>query len=131
MPTSLAELKTAFAKLGLSKNLVIAHASLKEFDSVDANIMLDALLDSTRGIIIPAFTYKTMLNPEVGPPRNGITYGSETDLNKLDAERFPLIHEIGRVTGKADTFSYLISALIAGFEANRQSAKSRSKKPVR
>jgi aminoglycoside 3-N-acetyltransferase len=87
MSPSLSDLKTAFSKLGLSKNLVIAHASLRAFDSVDANTMLDALLDSTRGIIMPTFTYLTMLNPEVGPPRNGITYGSEADLNKL-AEPF-------------------------------------------
>jgi aminoglycoside 3-N-acetyltransferase len=87
MNTSLADLKTAFSKLGLSKHLVIAHASLKAFDSVDAETMLTALLESTRGVIMPTFTYKTMLNPEVGPPRNGITYGTETDLNKL-AEPF-------------------------------------------
>jgi aminoglycoside 3-N-acetyltransferase len=87
LPASLSDLKTAFSKLGLSKHLVIAHASLRAFGSVDANTMLEALLESTRGIIMPAFTYKTMLNPEVGPPRNGITYGSETDLNKL-AEPF-------------------------------------------
>ena len=49
--------------------------------------MLKALLDSTRGVILPAFTYKSMLNPEVGPPQNGITYGSESDLNKM-AEAF-------------------------------------------
>lgn len=87
MPASVTDLKAAFSKLGLSKHQVIAHASLKAFDSVDANTMLDALLESTRGVIMPTFTYKTMLNPEVGPPRNGITYGSETDLNKL-AEPF-------------------------------------------
>jgi aminoglycoside 3-N-acetyltransferase len=49
--------------------------------------MLSALLDSTRGIIMPTFTYKTMLNPEVGPAQNGITYGSQVDLNKM-AEPF-------------------------------------------
>lgn len=49
--------------------------------------MLNALLDSVRGIIMPAFTYKSMLNPQVGPPKNGMTYGSETDLNKM-AEAF-------------------------------------------
>src|SRR5687768_14516045 len=87
MPPSLSDLKTAFSKLGLSKHVVLAHASLRAFGSVDANTMLEALLESTRGIIMPAFTYKTMLNPEVGPPRNGITYGSEADLNKL-AEPF-------------------------------------------
>ena len=78
-------LKTGLAKLGLAKNLVIAHASLRAFGSIEggADTMLNALLDSVRGIIMPTFTYLTMLNPDVGPPHNGITYGSETDLNKM------------------------------------------------
>ena len=89
MPVSSSDLKTGLAKLGLTKHLVIAHASLKAFGHIEggAETMLAALLDSVRGIIMPTFTYKSMLNPEVGPPRNGITYGSETDLNKL-AEAF-------------------------------------------
>jgi aminoglycoside 3-N-acetyltransferase len=98
MPASLSDLKTAFSKLGLSKNLVIAHASLKAFDSLDANTMLDALLDSTRGIIMPAFTYQTMLNPEVGPPHNGMTYGSEADLNKM-AEPFHADMPVDKMMG--------------------------------
>ena len=78
-------LKTGFSKLGLTNYLVIAHASLRAFGSIEggAETMFNALLDSTRGIIMPTFTYKTMLNPEIGPPRNGMTYGSETDLNKM------------------------------------------------
>ncbi len=83
------DLKNGLAKLGVKKNLIIAHASLKSFGMIEggADAMLAALLDSTRGIMMPTFTYKTMLNPEVGPPRNGITYGSEKDLNKM-AEAF-------------------------------------------
>ncbi len=89
MPVSSSDLKTGLSKLGLTKNLVIAHASLKAFGNIEggADAMLSALLDSVRGIIMPTFTYKTMLNPDVGPPRNGMTYGSETDLNKM-AESF-------------------------------------------
>jgi aminoglycoside 3-N-acetyltransferase len=89
LSVSLPVLKTGLSKLGLTRHLVIAHASLKAFGYIEggAETMLDALLDSTRGIIMPTFTYKTMLNPEVGPPRNGITYGSEVDLNKM-AETF-------------------------------------------
>jgi len=85
----LLELKTGLAKLGLGKSLVIAHASLKAFGHIEggAETMLEALLDSVRGVIMPTFTYKTMLNPDVGPPRNGITYGSEANLNKM-AEAF-------------------------------------------
>lgn len=82
MSASLSDLRTAFSQLGLAKNPVIAHASLKAFGSVDAETMLNALLDSTHGIIMPTFTYKAMLNPEVGPPRNGMTYGSQDGFNK-------------------------------------------------
>ena len=91
MSVSSSDLKTGLAKLGLTKHLVIAHASLKAFGHIEggAEAMLAALLDSVRGIIMPTFTYKSMLNPEVGPPRNGITYGSETDLNKLAEAFYP------------------------------------------
>jgi aminoglycoside 3-N-acetyltransferase len=83
------DLKAGLAKLGLNKNLVIAHASMKAFGHIEggAETMLEALLDSVRGIIMPTFTYMTMLNPDVGPPRNGMTYGSESNLNKM-AEAF-------------------------------------------
>ena len=89
LSASLLDLKTGLSKLGLTKHLVIAHASLKAFGHIEggAQTMLNALLDSVRGIIMPAFTYRCMLNPDVGPPRNGINYGSENDLNKM-AEAF-------------------------------------------
>jgi len=82
---SLSDLKTGLSTLGLTKSLVIAHASLKAFGHIEggAETMITALLDSVQGIIMPTFTYKTMLNPDVGPPKNGITYGSQTDLNKM------------------------------------------------
>jgi aminoglycoside 3-N-acetyltransferase len=85
------DLKTGLSKLGLGKSLVIAHASLKAFGHIEggADTMLSALLDSVRGVITPTFTYKTMLNPEIGPPKNGITYGSETDLNKMAEAFYP------------------------------------------
>src|SRR3990172_1019417 len=85
LPVSSLNLTTGLSKLGLVNHLVIAHASLRSFGPIEggAETMLNALLDSVRGIIMPAFTYKAMLNPEIGPPKNGITYGSETDLNKM------------------------------------------------
>ena len=88
---SSSDLKAGLSKLGLGKSLVIAHASLKAFGDIEggADTMLNALLDSVRGIIMPTFTYMTMLNPDVGPPRNGITYGSETDLNKMAEAYYP------------------------------------------
>jgi aminoglycoside 3-N-acetyltransferase len=89
--TDLSDLKTGLSKLGLTKNLVIGHASLKAFGKIEggADTMLNALLDSVRGIIMPTFTYMTMLNPDVGPPHNGITYGRGTDLNKMAEAYYP------------------------------------------
>lgn len=91
MLVSSSDLKTGLSKLGLGKSLVIAHASLKAFGNIEggAETMLNVLLDSVRGIIMPTFTYMTMLNPDVGPPRNGITYGSERDLNKMAEAYYP------------------------------------------
>ena len=83
------DLTSGLKSLGLVSHYVIAHASLKAFGPIEggADALLDALLESTRGLIMPAFTYKTMLNPETGPANNGITYGAQQDLNKM-AEPF-------------------------------------------
>lgn len=86
---SYSDLKLGLTKLGLADRLVIAHASLKTFGEIEggAETLLNTLLASVRGVMMPAFTYKTMITPEVGPPNNGITYGKEQDLNKM-AEPF-------------------------------------------
>ena len=44
---------------------------------------MGALLSSFDTVIMPAFTYKTMITPESGPPNNGITYGSGRDQNRM------------------------------------------------
>jgi aminoglycoside 3-N-acetyltransferase len=79
------ELKTAFEAVGLSDKPIIAHASLKPFGYIEggADTVLSAMLSSFKSIMMPAFTYKTMVTPEVGPPNNGIQYGAEKDLNKM------------------------------------------------
>src|SRR5512138_2792080 len=79
------ELKTAFEALGLADKPVIAHASLKPFGYIEggADTVLQAMLPAFKSIIMPTFTYKTMVTPEVGPPNNGIRYGGEKDLNKM------------------------------------------------
>ena len=84
-----AELLAAFQALGLQDKPVIAHASLKPFGLMEggAEIVLDAMLASFASVIMPTFTYKTEVIPDVGPPNNGITYGSGHDQNKL-AEPF-------------------------------------------
>jgi aminoglycoside 3-N-acetyltransferase len=82
-------LKSAFDSLQLQDKPVIAHASLRSFGQIDggAQTLLRAVLDSVDALVMPTFTYKTMITPNVGPPDNGITYGAETDLNAM-AEPF-------------------------------------------
>jgi aminoglycoside 3-N-acetyltransferase len=78
------EFKRAFLSLGLRDKPVIAHASLKKFGRIEggAGTVVKAMLASFNGVIMPTFTYKTMITPEVGPPNNGITYGNNSDHNK-------------------------------------------------
>ena len=85
------ELSLAFQKLGLQDTPVIAHASLKPFGYIQggAEAILEAMLDSFASLIMPTHTYKTKIIPDVGPPNNGIVYGSGTDKNKM-AEPFHL-----------------------------------------
>lgn len=85
------ELKSAFLELGLAQQPVIAHASLQPFGYIHngADTVLMALLDSVQSLVMPTFTYKTMITPDVGPPNNGITYGAEKDLNRM-AQSFTL-----------------------------------------
>jgi aminoglycoside 3-N-acetyltransferase len=79
------ELRAAFQELSLANRPVIAHASLKPFGYIHngADTVVQALLDSVQSLIMPTFTYKTMITPEVGPADNGIQYGTERDLNKM------------------------------------------------
>lgn len=78
------ELVNAFRELGLDGSQpAIAHASLSAFGQVQggAETIVGALLRATDGLIMPTFTYKTMLTPESAPPDNGITYGSNQNDN--------------------------------------------------
>jgi aminoglycoside 3-N-acetyltransferase len=83
--TTFTDLRTALFKLGLSHTPVIAHASLRAFGDVvgGADTVLRALLDSVWALVMPTFTYTTMITPQVGPPNNGIEYGAEQDLNRM------------------------------------------------
>lgn len=79
------ELRSVFQELSLANKPVIAHASLQPFGYIQngADTVLSALTDSVKSLIMPTFTYKTMITPEVGPPNNGILYGRDGDLNKM------------------------------------------------
>ena len=84
-----AEILSAFQALGLQDQPVIAHASLKPFGYIEggAEAVLDAMLASFASVIMPTFTYKTKITPDVGPPNNGITMAVVTRLNQM-AEPF-------------------------------------------
>lgn len=86
-----ADLLSAFQALELQQTPVIAHASLKPFGYVQggAEAVREAMLASFASVIMPTHTYKTKITPDVGPPNNGIVYGSGRDQNKM-AEPFHL-----------------------------------------
>lgn len=76
----------AFRDLGIDPGLpVIAHASLSAFKQVQggAETVVGALLKAWESVVMPAFTYRTMLVPETGPDNNAIVYGSGTGQNRL------------------------------------------------
>jgi aminoglycoside 3-N-acetyltransferase len=84
-----ADLKHALGELGLAGRPVIVHASLKKFDTIQGGpgTLVHAMRETFGGVVMPTFTYKTMVTPGVGPPNNGIIYGSGRDHNKM-AEPF-------------------------------------------
>ena len=94
------ELKSAFETLNLADRPIIAHASFRRFGEVEggAATVLRALLDSSAGLMMPTFTYNTMVTPEVGPPNNGIRYGSDRDNNRR-AEPFQIAMSPDKMMG--------------------------------
>ena len=63
----------------------IVHASLSSFGEVrgGAETLLGALVTAFPSVMMPAFTYKTMLIPEDGPQDNGLNYGSGNAANRV------------------------------------------------
>jgi aminoglycoside 3-N-acetyltransferase len=78
------DLSIAFRHLKLAQKPVIAHASLSAFGEIQgaADTLLGALLTVAPSLLMPTFTYQTMITPDDGPPDNGITYGSNKDANR-------------------------------------------------
>jgi len=93
---------SAFNKLGIpGYTPVISHASLSAFGEIrgGADSLLGALLDVFETLVMPGFTYKTMVVPQVGPPENGLNYGSNPESNFL-AEFFHPRMEVDRLMGR-------------------------------
>jgi aminoglycoside 3-N-acetyltransferase len=80
------EFAKALTGLGIERSRpVIVHASLSAFGEVHggAETVIGALLGAFNTVVMPTFTYKTMIIPEVGPEHNGLTYGSGKDTNRM------------------------------------------------
>ena len=66
---------------------VIVHTSLSAFGEVlgGAQTVLGALLSLYDTVVMPTFTYATMITPEAGPADNAIEYGKGRDANRMAA----------------------------------------------
>ena len=84
------EIFNGLRQMGVDKQSpVIIHASLSSFGEIrgGAETLLGAVLGNFNAIMVPTFTYKTMVIPEDGPPDNAMAYGAGHDQN-LMAEPF-------------------------------------------
>jgi aminoglycoside 3-N-acetyltransferase len=87
------ELVSALRGTGLLPSQpVLVHASLSSFgDEIRGgpDALIGALLANASGMLVPTFTYKTMLIPETGPEGNASSYGRGKDTNRM-AEFFSM-----------------------------------------
>jgi aminoglycoside 3-N-acetyltransferase len=80
------DLVSGLKQINLDANTpAIAHASLSAFGEVrgGADALLGALLSQVGGLMMPTFTYATMITPQEGPPENALVYGSAEDQNRM------------------------------------------------
>lgn len=97
------DLQRGFRELGLTpQSRVIAHTSLSAFGHVrgGAETVVGALRAACALVVMPTFTYQSMIRPRLGPPDNGLTYGDFLTEN-AEAEMFqpnlPAHSEMGLV----------------------------------
>jgi aminoglycoside N3'-acetyltransferase len=78
------ELTTRLRELGVGPHgRVIAHVYPPALGPVagGTETVLGGLLASCEILLMPAFTFQTMVTPAAGPPENGLSYGSDPDQN--------------------------------------------------
>lgn len=96
---SMHDLIYGFQSLPIRGQAVIAHGSFKKFGRVQGGprAVIDALAQSVETLVMPAFTYQTLVVPEVGPPNNAMDYGaSEANRDAVPFTRdLPADAEIG------------------------------------
>ncbi len=85
------ELVRGFRALGIENKPVLVHSSLKAFGQVQggSQAVIAALLDQFKTVVMPVFTYKTLVVPESGPPDNAVVYGGHADRNKMAEFFYP------------------------------------------
>jgi aminoglycoside 3-N-acetyltransferase len=100
------DLVQAFHNLGLRlSSRVVAHVSLPALGPVagGAESLVGALLASCETVIMPAFTYRTLVTPALGPEGNALAY-SESAPDNASAEIFrpdlPADSDLGPVAEK-------------------------------
>jgi aminoglycoside 3-N-acetyltransferase len=84
------ELVTGLRELGLGpRGRVIAHIFLPALGPIAGGVetVLGSLLANCEILLIPSFTFQTMVTPSFGPAANGLTYGGDLEKN-LQAEFF-------------------------------------------
>jgi aminoglycoside 3-N-acetyltransferase len=84
------ELVNRFQLLGIDPHSpVMVHASNAVFERVQGEVdtVLGVLLSSFSAVVVPTFTLRTLVIPEVGPQGNGMVYGSGGKAN-LNADFF-------------------------------------------
>ncbi|MBI3240928.1 MAG: AAC(3) family N-acetyltransferase [Chloroflexi bacterium] len=73
------DLVRGLREVGLTRHSrVVVHSSLSSFGQVagGAATIVGALTAVCRTVVVPTFTYQTLVVPEVGPELNGMDYGS-------------------------------------------------------
>ena len=85
MTVRLRDVLLGLRDLHLANTPVIVHSSLKSIGLVEggAGTVVSALAVAFNSVIVPTFTYRTMITPLTGPENNGITYGSHQDMNRM------------------------------------------------
>lgn len=97
------ELVNVLRGLGINRRApLLVHTSLSALGEVSggAETLVGALLANFDCVVMPAFTYKTMIIPEVGPAGNGLVYGSGKDTN-LMAQVYRPSMPVDRLIGAA------------------------------
>ncbi|HVM72220.1 MAG TPA: AAC(3) family N-acetyltransferase [Anaerolineales bacterium] len=85
MAVRLRDLLLGLRELHLGEAPVIVHSSLKSLGQVEggAQTVVNALAGVFTSLLVPTFTYKTMLTPLTGPEHNAVTYGSGEAHNRM------------------------------------------------